>query len=95
MAKKYYWEIEEPETDFETGELTGNTVVHKLELVCSYFTGKAIITIDGNSFDISEKPLCLAGTEQVFRLGDLPAVISFVKKGSPTVTVDGQKIESK
>lgn len=95
MAKKYYWEIEEPETDIETGEPTGNMLTHKLELVCSYFSGKAIITIDGNKFDISEKPFRLAGTEQMFRLGDMPAIISFVKKGEPTVTVDGTVIAHK
>ena len=28
MAKKYYWEIPENETDIETGEETGNIITH-------------------------------------------------------------------
>ena len=95
MAKKYYWEIEEPEADAESGELTGNTLTHKVELVCSKITGKAIVTINGTRFDISEKPFSLGGTEQMFRLGDMPAVLSFKKKGVPTITVDGGTIEAK
>ena len=93
MAKKYFWEIEEPETDAESGELTGNTVKHSIELTCSYLSGKAIITINGIEFNISEKPFSLKGTSQMFRLGDMPATISFEKKGAPTVTVDGNRIE--
>ena len=92
MAKKYYWEIEEPQTDMETGELTGEIKAHKVELICSKISGKAIITINGFEFNISEKPFSLGGTEQMFRLGDMPAIIAFPKKGEPTVTVDGEKI---
>ena len=95
MAKKYYWEIEEAETDLETGEPTGNMLTHKVELVCSRITGKAIVTINGVKFDISEKPFSLGGTEQIFRLGDMPALLSFKKKGDPTITVDGNIIEMK
>ena len=95
MAKKYYWEIEEAETDLETGEPTGNMLTHKVELVCSRITGKAIVTINGVKFDISEKPFSLGGTEQIFRLGDMPALLSFKKKGAPTITVDGNIIEMK
>lgn len=95
MAKKYYWEVEEPETDMETGEPTGNTLTHKVELKCSKITGKAIVTINGVKFDISEKPFKLAGTEQMFRLGDMPALLSFNKKGAPTITINGQVIERK
>ena len=94
MAKKYYWEIEEDETDVESGEPTGNTLTHKVELNCSYLTGKAIISIDGVSFNISEKPFSLRGTEQMFRLGGMPALLSF-KGSTPTVTVDNQTYESK
>ena len=92
MAKKYYWDIEEAETDMETGELTGNTLTHKVEIVCSNLTGKAIITINGVRFDISEKPFKLGGTQQMFRLGDMPAQITFNKKGAPTIMVDGKEI---
>ncbi len=95
MAKKYYWEIDEAETDMETGEPTGGTRTHKVELVCSKITGKAVVTINGVKFDISEKPFSLAGTEQMFRLGDMPALISFKKKGAPTITVDGETVEAK
>lgn len=95
MAKKYYWEIEEAETDMESGEPTGNMLTHKVELVCSYITGKAIITINGTPFNISEKPFSLSGTQQMFRLGDMPAQISFNKKGAPTITVNEQTIPHK
>ena len=93
MAKKYNWEIQEEETDIETGEFTGNTITHKIKLVCSKITGKAIITIDGMEFNISEKPFALGGTQQAFKLGDMPAVISFPKKGDPIISVDGKVID--
>ena len=89
MAKKYTWEYSEPETDMETGEETGNTLTHTISLTCSYLSGKAIVTIDGTEFDISEKPFSLKGTEQVFRLGDSAAVLRF-EKGAPTITVDNE-----
>ena len=95
MAKKYYWEVEEAQTDIETGEPTGEMITHKIELKCSKITGKAVVAINGVKFDISEKPFSLAGTEQMFRLGDMPALLSFKKKGAPTITVDGQIIEIK
>lgn len=95
MAKKYYWEIEESETNEESEELTKNTLTHKIELLCSKITGKAIVTINGVSFDISEKPFSLSGTEQMFRLGDMPAVLSFNKKGIPTVTINGKVLTPK
>lgn len=95
MAKKFYWEIEEEETDIESNEPTGNMLTHKVELTCSNITGKAIITINGTRFDISEKPFSLAGTEQMFKLGSMPAMLSFKKKGVPTITVDNQVYEAK
>ena len=95
MAKKYYWEIEEDELDEETDEPTGNKITHKISLECSNFTGKAIITINGFSFNISEKPLSLAGTEQLFRLGRMPAIISFPKSGSPVIKLDDEIIQPK
>lgn len=95
MAKKYFWEIEEAETDIESGEPTGNMLTHKVELVCSNLTGKAIITINGIKFDISEKPFKLSGTEQMFKLGGMPALLSFKKKGAPTISVDNTVYEAK
>jgi hypothetical protein len=89
MAKKYIWEYSEPETDMETGEETGNTLTHTIALTCSYLSGKAIVTIDGTEFDISEKPFSLKGTEQVFRLGDSAALLRF-EKDAPTITVDNE-----
>jgi hypothetical protein len=89
MAKKYTWEYSEPETDMETGEETGNMLTHTISLTCSYLSGKAIVTIDGTEFDISEKPFSLKGTEQVFRLGDSAAVLRF-EKDAPTITVDNE-----
>ena len=90
MAKKYYWEISENETDIETGEETGNVITHKIELTCSNLTGKILISIDGTKFDISEKPFSLKKVEQVFRLGEMPAMLRFDSKGVPTITVDNE-----
>ena len=90
MAKKYYWEIPENETDIETGEETGNIVTHKIELVCSNLTGKILITIDGTEFNISEKPFSLKKVEQMFRLGEMPALISFKNQGTPIIRVDNK-----
>ncbi len=90
MAKKYYWEIPENETDIETGEETGNVITHKIELTCSNLTGKVIITIDGDSFNISEKPFSIKKMEQMFRLGEMPAMISFDKKGVPIIKIDNE-----
>ncbi|MBQ9112115.1 MAG: hypothetical protein IJY08_00880 [Clostridia bacterium] len=85
MAKKYEWEVKEALE--EGGEKT-----HTVSLVCSMLTGKAVITIDGDEFDISVKPFSLRDTNQVFRLGEEAAVIDFPKKGDPTVTVGGEVI---
>ncbi len=93
MAKKYYWEITEDETDNESGEPTGNTLTHKVSLACSKISGKAIVTINGTEFNISEKPFALGGTEQVFRPGEMAAILAFPKKGNPTITIDGQIIQ--
>ncbi|MBE6593014.1 MAG: hypothetical protein E7642_03365 [Ruminococcaceae bacterium] len=89
MAKKLFWEYSEPETDIETGELTGNTLTHTISLSYSYFSGKAVVTIDGSEFNISERPFALKGTEQMFRLGDSAALLRF-ESGEPTVTVDNE-----
>ncbi len=95
MAKKYYWEIEEDETDLETGEPTGEKKLHKLSVVCSKLTGKIKVTINGAEFDISEKPFSLGGVEQVFRLGDMAAILRFSKSGVPSIIIDNQVIPSK
>ncbi len=88
MAKKYTWEYEEI-TDSE------EKVNHTIQLVCSNLTGKAIITIDGDEYDISVKPFSLRGTNQMFRLGEQAAIIDFPKKGEPTVTVDSVLLSKK
>ena len=90
MAKKYYWEIPEEETDAETGESTGKTIIHKIEMTCSNLTGKLVISIDGSQFDISEKPFSLKKVEQMFRLGEMPALVAFNEKCIPQITVDNQ-----
>ncbi len=95
MAKKYYWEIEEDETDLESGEPTGEKITHTLLLVCSKLTGKIKVTIDGTEFDISEKPFSLGGVEQVFRLGDMAAVLRFSKSGVPSIIIDNEVIAPK
>ena len=91
MAKKYLWEVTEYTENEENGEK--QEIVHTVSLVCSNLTGKAVITIDGDEFDISVRPFSLKGTNQVFRLGEEAAIIDFPKKGEPTVTVDGESIK--
>jgi hypothetical protein len=88
MAKKYTWEINE--TTEENGDVT-----HTISLACSNFSGKAIITIDGDEYDISVKPFSLKGTNQMFRLGEMAALIDFPKKGAPSVIIDGESIKPK
>ena len=95
MAKKYFWEIPEEETNIETGEPTGNTITHEIEVCCSNLTGKIVISIDGTSFDISEKPFSLKKVEQMFRLGEMPAIIRFDKKCIPIIVVDNETYEPK
>ena len=87
MAKNYKWEAKEIDEN-------GEEIIHTVSLVCSMLTGKALITIDGDEYDISVKPFGLRGTNQMFRLGESPAVIEFPKKGEPTVTVDGERLSS-
>lgn len=87
MAKNYKWEAKEIDEN-------GKEIIHTVSLVCSMLTGKALITIDGDEYDISVKPFGLRGTNQMFRLGESPAVIEFPKKGEPTVTVDGERLSS-
>ena len=87
MAKNYKWEAKEIDEN-------GKEILHTVSLVCSMLTGKAVITIDGDEYDISVKPFGLRGTNQMFRLGESPAVIEFPKKGEPTVTVDGERLSS-
>ena len=77
MAKKIDFDIK-----LEDGE-------HKVSLVYSYFTGKAIVTIDGDEFDISTGFMKLRGTNQVFKLGEDAAILDFPKKGTPDVIING------
>ncbi len=77
MAKKLNWKIE---IDSE---------VHTVSLEYSMFTGKAIVEINGDRFDISTGLLKLRGTSQVFRLGESQAILDFPKKGKPDVIVNG------
>ena len=82
MAKKINFDIK-----LEDGE-------HKVSLVYSYFTGKAVVTIDGDEFDISAGFLKLKGTNQVFKLGDDAAILDFPKKGKPEVYINGVGVNS-
>ena len=82
MSKKLVWEI-----TTEEGE-------HKVSLVYSMFMGKALITIDGDEFDISTGIGKLRGTSQVFKLGESSAIIDFPKSGTPEVYVDGVGVRS-
>ena len=92
MAKKYEWEIDEQVINVETEK--EETVTHKVSLVCSNLTGKAIITIDGDEFNISGRPFGLKGTNQVFRLGEMAAIIDFPKSGEPDIVIDGKYVRS-
>ena len=88
MAKNYLWSISLEGED-------GASVEHTVKLTCSFFTGKAIITIDGDEYDISTKPFALKGTNQMFRLGEMAALIDFPKKGTPAIVIDGEAIKPK
>jgi len=88
MAKKYVWKINEA---LEGGENTE----HSVSLVYSNISGKAIINIDGDEYNIGSRPFSLKGTNQMFRLGEMAAMLEFSKKGAPTVTVEGEKIVGK
>lgn len=82
MAKKLVWEI------------TTEEAAHNVSLVYSMFMGKAIITIDGDEFDISTGIGKLRGTSQVFKLGESSAIIDFPKSGAPEVYVEGVGVHS-
>ena len=88
--KEYTWNYLEQTINEETEEAM--EVSHTVTLRCSFFSGKAIVTIDGTEFDISTRPLGLRGTSQVFRLGDVAAMLDFPKKGEPGVIVDGERL---
>ena len=88
MAKIYKWNVTEP-ADQEGGK----DILHTVTLRCSNLTGKAIITIDGTEFNISTKPFSLRGTNQMFRLGEMAALLDFPKKGDPRIVIDGEAVE--
>ena len=66
---------------------------HEVSLDYSMVLGKAIIKIDGDSFDISTGPFRLRGTSQVFRLGESQAIINFPSRGKPTIVFDGETVD--
>lgn len=82
MSKKLVWEV------------TLEEVEHKVSLTYSMLFGKAIITIDGDIFDISAGFGKLRGTNQLFKLGESAAVIDFPKKGIPEIYIDGVGVKS-
>ena len=84
--KHYDWEIKENTVNEETEEEM--ELLHKVSLRCSMLTGKAIVTIDGTEFDISVRPFSLRGTNQMFRLGEIPAILDFPQKGEPDIVID-------
>ena len=89
---KYNWSIKELVTDEENNE---KEVVHTVSLSCSFLSGRAIITIDGDEYNISTKPFKLRGTSQMFRLGEMPAVIDFPKSGKPAVKIGNDTYPAK
>ena len=90
--KQYNWEIKENTVNEETEEEM--EVTHTVLLRCSMLTGKAIVTIDGTEFDISVRPFSLRGTNQMFRLGEIPALLDFPKKGDPDIVIDNVCVRS-
>ena len=90
--KRYDWKIKEDTVNEETEEAV--EVIHTVSLRCSNLTGKALITIDGTEFNISARPFGLKGTNQVFRLGEMAAIIDFPKKGEPAVILDGVRLSA-
>lgn len=92
MAKTYEWNIKENTINEETEEET--EVVHAVSLRCSLWRGKAIVTIDGTEFDISTRPFGLRGTNQVFRLGEMAAILDFPKQGEPDIVIDDRYVRS-
>ncbi|MBR2354594.1 MAG: hypothetical protein IKA76_08850 [Clostridia bacterium] len=90
--KRYDWEIKENTINEETEEEM--EVIHRVSLRCSMLTGKAIVTIDGTEFDISVRPFSLRGTNQMFRLGEMPALLDFPKKGEPDIVIDNIRVRS-
>lgn len=82
MAKKINWNVA-----LEDGE-------HKVSLVYSMLGGKAVVTIDGDEFDISTGFGKLRGTSQVFKLGEVAAILDFPKKGAPDIYIDGVGVNS-
>ena len=89
MAKLYTWDVTEPAYD-DIPE-----VEHKVTLLCSFLSGKAIVTIDGTEFDISVRPFGLRGTSQMFRLGEMAAMLDLPKKGAPAIIIDGERLVGK
>ena len=92
MAKKYTWTIDEQVINVKTE--AEETVTHTVSLVCSNLTGKAIINIDGDEFNISTRPFGLKGTSQMFRLGEMAANMVFPKSGEPDILIDGKFVRS-
>lgn len=82
MSKKLSWEV------------TLEEVEHKVALTYSMLFGKAVITIDGDEFDISTGFGKLRGTNQLFKLGESAAIIDFPKKGAPEIYIDGVGVKS-
>lgn len=89
--KQYTWSYTEQTVNEETEQAI--EVAHSVSLRCSFLTGKALVTIDGTEFDISTRPFGLRGTNQVFRLGEVAAILDFPKKGEPAVIVDNERLE--
>ena len=90
MAKLHQWDI--IETAEEEG---GEDILHTVSLRCSNLTGKAKITIDGTEFDIGTRPFGLRGTSQMFRLGEMAALLDFPKSGDPRILIDGEAAPKK
>ncbi len=90
--KHYTWEVKETTVNEETEEAL--EVTHTVALRTSLSLGRAFVTIDGTEFNISTRPFGLRGTQQVFRLGETPAILDFPKHGKPDIVVDNTYVGS-
>ncbi len=90
--KIYNWEVKETTVNEETEEEL--EVTHTVSLRTALPLGRAFVTIDGTEFNISTRPFGLRGTQQVFRLGEIPAILDFPKRGKPDIVVNNMYVGS-
>lgn len=64
----------------------GETGVHEVTYRCSYWTGKSVLTIDGEAFVQKLKPLYLnVKRREIFRLGEEQCVLCVRSNGTAEI----------